>query len=254
PHPPADSRCSETYKHSGHVKTCTACTATKTEEHTYSTTYTSSGKSGHYRTCTAAGCDHTETEAHAYAYTDNGDGTQQNNCTRCDYSVRAPHAYDGDACKDCGYPKPVLEGGTIDDRGILTAYTGSAAAVEIPYGVLEIGNRAFYNCTSLTSVTIPDSVAYIGQSVFSDCTGLTSVTIPSSEILGQYLFYGCTSLTNVTISASVKYIHTGAFGNCTSLTSVNYGGTMAEWGQIELDSYTGLSGKTIICTDGTLTL
>ena len=267
----------ETYTDEGHVKTCTACTATKTEEHTYSTTYTSSGKSGHYRTCTAAGCGHTESEAHAYAYTDNGDGSQQNNCTRCDYSVRARHAYDSDACKDCGYPKPVLEGGTIDDTGTLTAYTGSAAAVEIPYGVLEIGDfafrdctnftsvtipdtatwirpGAFMGCTNLTAVTIPDSLAYIGQGVFRDCTSLTSVTIPGGNSLDQYLFYGCTSLTSVTISASVKYIYAFVFSGCTSLTTVNYGGTMAEWGQISVDSNSGLSGKTIICTDGTLTL
>ena len=31
----------------------------------------------------------------------------------------------------------------------------------------EIGNRAFYNCKSLTTITIPDKVESIGQYVFS---------------------------------------------------------------------------------------
>jgi len=42
--------------------------------------------------------------------------------------------------------------------------------------VTNIGWRAFYSCTSLTSVTIPASVSSIGESAFDSCNGLTSVT------------------------------------------------------------------------------
>ena len=44
------------------------------------------------------------------------------------------------------------------------------------YSVTEIGNSAFYNCSSLTSITIPNSVTTIGNYVFRDCSSLTSVT------------------------------------------------------------------------------
>ena len=144
--------------------------------------------------------------------------------------MRALHAYDGDVCKDCGYPKPVMADGTIDDTGTLTKYTGSAAAVEIPYGVTRIGNSAFKDCTSLTSVTIPNTAMRIDA----------------------YAFMGCTSLTSVTIPASVTYIRDETFRDCTSLTSVTYRGTKAQWDAINKER--PLTGMTIICTDGTLTL
>ena len=57
----------------------------------------------------------------------------------------------------------------------------------IPNTVVEIGYRAFYGCTGLTSITIPSSVTTIGSKAFCGCTGLTSITIPSgvTEIGGS---------------------------------------------------------------------
>ena len=43
-----------------------------------------------------------------------------------------------------------------------------------------IPDRAFANCTGLTSVTFPDSVVEIGYRAFSGCIGLTAVVIPAS--------------------------------------------------------------------------
>ena len=64
--------------------------------------------------------------------------------------------------------------------------------------VTEIGNNAFYGCTSLTSVTIGNSITSIGDYAFSGCTSLTSVTIPDSVTsIGRYAFYNCSSLTSV---------------------------------------------------------
>ena len=62
----------------------------------------------------------------------------------------------------------------------ITGYTGPGGAVTIPdtiegRPVTSIGDRAFYECTGLTSVTIPNSVASVGNGAFSDCTRLTRV-------------------------------------------------------------------------------
>ena len=81
-----------------------------------------------------------------------------------------------------------------------------------------IGDRAFYDCESLTSVTIPDSVTTIGNYAFDGCHSLTSVTIGDSvTTIGWYAFYSCESLTSVTIPDSVTSIESVAFGGCINL-------------------------------------
>ncbi len=97
----------------------------------------------------------------------------------------------------------------------------TATTFTIPDSVTSIGNRAFYNCSSLTSVTIPDSVTSIGNYAFCNCGSLTSVTIGDSVTrIGKSAFYGCDSLTSVEIGDSVTSIDDYAFYNCESLTSV----------------------------------
>ena len=77
-----------------------------------------------------------------------------------------------------------------------------------------ICNRAFYDCSSLTSVTIPEGVWKIEDSVFSYCSSLTSVTIPKS----------------------VTSIGKDAFSYCWSHKDVFYSGTEEEWKNISIGS------------------
>ena len=89
------------------------------------------------------------------------------------------------------------------------------------YNVTKVGNKAFYNCTGLTSVTIPNSVTSIGNYAFYYCRGLTSITIPNSVTnIGEHAFSGCRGLTSVTIPNSVTSIGEAAFSNCSGLTSI----------------------------------
>ena len=81
-----------------------------------------------------------------------------------------------------------------------------------------ISNRAFYNCSGLTSITIGNSVTSIGEYAFSRCSSLTSITIPNSvESIGDSAFDGCSSLTRITIPDSVTSIGSYAFYNCENL-------------------------------------
>ena len=80
------------------------------------------------------------------------------------------------------------------------------------YSVTSIGEKAFYECKSLTSITIPNSVTSIGEDAFIRCTSLTSITIPNSVTsIGEMSFYQCSSLTSITIPSSVTLIGISAF-------------------------------------------
>ena len=85
----------------------------------------------------------------------------------------------------------------------------------IPEGVIQIGESAFQDCTSLKSVSIPDSVTSIGDFAFYGCTSLKSISIPDSVTdIGWRAFFGCTNLTSVTIMNANIDIDDNAFEGC----------------------------------------
>ena len=61
----------------------------------------------------------------------------------------------------------------------------------IPNSVTTIGEKAFHECSGLTSITIPNSVTSIGYGAFFDCSGLTSVIslIEEPFEIEEYVFY-----------------------------------------------------------------
>ena len=133
---------------------------------------------------------------------------------------------------------------SIGDRAFYDC-TGLTSAT-IGDGVTSIGNCAFFGCTSLISVTIPDSVTSIGNFAFYNCTGLTGVTIGSNVTsIGYEAFSGCTGLTSVTIGSSVTSIGGYAFYNCTGLTSVTIPDSVTSIGDYAFCGCTGLTGVTI---------
>ena len=108
----------------------------------------------------------------------------------------------------------------------LTDYGKTLAEIAIPAringaSITAIGEKAFYNNTTLTSVTIGNNVTSIGTSVFSGCTGFTSITLPTGlKSIGSRAFNGCTGLTSITIPSKVTNIEYGTFSGCTGLKSI----------------------------------
>ena len=113
-----------------------------------------------------------------------------------------------------------------DGTAKITDYIGLDSELTIPstlggYKVTSIGDRAFYECNSLTTLIIPEGVTSIGMFAFYKCINLTSITIPEGVIsIGNSAFYKCINLTSITIPSSVKVIGNSAIGFCSSLTSV----------------------------------
>ena len=85
----------------------------------------------------------------------------------------------------------------------------------------EIGEAAFYNCSSLTSLILPTRVIQIGDYAFQKCSNLISITIPARVIkIGKQAFDGCSNLISITLPAGVTEISPGAFWDCSGLTNL----------------------------------
>ncbi|MBQ6578184.1 MAG: leucine-rich repeat domain-containing protein [Bacteroidales bacterium] len=82
---------------------------------------------------------------------------------------------------------------TITNIGDYAFYgCSSLSSVNIPDGVTDIGNYAFYGCSSLSSINIPDGVTRIGNDAFRNCSSLTSINIPDGVVrIGNDAFNGC---------------------------------------------------------------
>ena len=151
------------------------------------------------------------------------------------------------------------------------------------YSVTSIDERAFYQCSGLTSVTIPNSLTSIGETAFGECSGLTSVhisniaawctidfktansnplyiahhlyvngeevkdlIIPNSvTTIGNYAFYYCSGLTSVSIPNSVTFIGSYAFKDCSGLTSVTIPDSVTSIGNFAFCLCSGLTSVII---------
>jgi hypothetical protein len=112
-----------------------------------------------------------------------------------------------------------IPSGVVSIGNSVFATSKDLTTVTIPSTVTDIGERAFYY-SSVVSVNIPSGVIRLGNEVFSDCPALANITIPASVTsMGTGIFQRCKGLTSATILASVTDIGRSAFDGCTSLTS-----------------------------------
>jgi hypothetical protein len=94
-----------------------------------------------------------------------------------------------------------------------------------PSFITQIGNYAFYGCTSLNNVNLENllELTLICGSAFGNCSELTHVILPVSITqIGNYAFDRCTSLNNLNFEnlTNLTIIAEGAFGGCSELTHV----------------------------------
>ena len=143
------------------------------------------------------------------------------------------------------------------DKTRLIQYPGGKqGAYTIPNSVTSIGDRAFYNCTGLTSVTIGNSVTSIEYVAFSNCSSLTSVTIEAETppVLSNDVFddthncpiYVPCNAVNTYKTASMWNSYANRIrGNCASSYTVrflNWDGSVLQSTQVEkgkMPQYTG---------------
>jgi len=116
----------------------------------------------------------------------------------------------------------------------------------LPGSVTNIGNYAFYGCSSLTNVKMEQGVTSIGGRAFYNCSNLTGITIPGSITdIGDYVFYGCSSLTNVKMEQGVTSIGNAEFSNCSNLNDIVIPESVTSIGSSAFYNCTGLESITI---------
>ncbi len=140
-------------------------------------------------------------------------------------------------------------------RGEYTTAIGDKAFAECtsltsitlpPHSLTTIGDQAFEQCSSLTSITLPDSVTTIGDQAFMQCSSLTSITLPDSlTTIGASAFAECTSLTSITLPDSLTTIGYRAFSRCTSLTSITLPDSLTTIGRYAFADCTSLTSITL---------
>lgn len=94
---------------------------------------------------------------------------------------------------------------------------------------------------------------YEGKIIIPETVVFNDVTYRVTTI-GEWAFCNCKSLTSIIIPNSVMIIGSRAFSRCKKLDFIRFGGTIAQWKQIELGirwKYRS-STKLVLCTDGDL--
>ncbi len=181
---------------------------------------------------------------------------------KCDvYSVSIPKSVKkigDDAFRECRKISYVyLEGVvTIGERAFQSC--DNIRGVTLPACINKIGSAAFFQCQQLLSVGFdPDTESVtVGDDIFNSCWRLMDVTLPKTmNQIGKNMFYSCMALPGLIIPEGVTSIGEGAFTNCSymttvfipksvkqigiaafaksGLTTVYYGGSEAEWKNIQ---------------------
>jgi len=88
--------------------------------------------------------------------------------------------------------------------------------------IREISDNAMYGMKSLQSITLPKNVTILGHHAFSHCSSLKTVTFETKKLLQiqDFTFYGCTKLNDVVLPDCIFEIGEYAFAQCMSLDNI----------------------------------
>ncbi len=147
--------------------------------------------------------------------------------------------------------------GMLLNKDGTTLIQGVNGEVEIPPGVVTIGEWAFVYYADLTRVVIPASVRNIGAYAFHYCESLTNVVMQGGVTnIGDGAFGECGNLMDVFIPNSVQSIGYSAFAYCGRLSNVTLPACMVEGdeGWTMWNVFQGTSVENVTMAEGITTI
>ncbi len=139
-----------------------------------------------------------------------------------------------------------------------------STSIEVPTGVTQIADYAFYCNKFVESITLPNTVTSLGKESFREVYKLSEFVMPNSVLtMGEDCFSGCTYMTNFTIGtgltrlpryslsetgltqinipSNIVTIDDSVFYNCTKLATINFAEGLEEIGAAAfyISAYTG---------------
>lgn len=107
----------------------------------------------------------------------------------------------------------------------------NAEEIIFPNSLEVVGERAFYNCSSIRILTLPEGVKEIKEGAFNSATSIVRINLPKSlEKIKNSAFMNLPKLSAITIPQNVKSVGKWAFFGCTSLSGIYITGGVFEMG------------------------
>lgn len=122
---------------------------------------------------------------------------------------------------------------TNNGTNIFYCPAAKSGVIDLPAGILTIGEGAFLDCKLITGVIIPESVTTIGKEAFSGCSLVSSLVFEGDEnslplTICESAFYGCRGLNEVVLPANLQTLEIHAFGGISDLTKVTVNSVFEE--------------------------
>lgn len=123
------------------------------------------------------------------------------------------------------------------------------STIKFNEGLVEIGERAFYENTGIKTLRFPSSLRVIGTGAFNCVTASGTIQDvkfnDGLEIIGDSAFVGAYFKDALKLPSSVKEIGAYAFANCTAITSFEFPKSLETLGDNPFAGATGILSITI---------
>ena len=106
----------------------------------------------------------------------------------------------------------------ISDQKLVRCIASNEKVVEVPEGVTEIGEYAFYNSKEIEKIVLSKSVKRIESWAFGQC-GVKEIELANVEIIESKAF-GHTTIEHIVFPKTITYVGEAAFYDNTAMDSI----------------------------------